>query len=47
MLLVIPGGRGPKESQADAVRVLRGDVPEELGRFEDPGFGTSFKQHLL
>lgn len=47
MLLVIPGGRGPKESQTDAVCVLGSDVPEELGRLKDPGFGTSFKQHLL
>lgn len=47
MLLVITGGRGPKESQTDAVSVLGGDISEELGRLQDPGPGTSFEQHLL
>lgn len=47
VLLVITGGRGPKESQTDAVSVLGGDVSEELGRLQDPGPGTSFEQHLL
>ena len=47
VLLVIPGGRGPKESQTDAVHVLRGDVAEELGRFQDPGSGTPLEEHLL
>lgn len=47
VLLVIPGGRGPKESQTDAVHVLRGDVAEELGRLQDPGSGAPLEKHLF
>lgn len=47
MLLVIPGGRGPKESQTDAVRWPSEDAMKELEGLQDPGSGTTLKEHLL